>query len=304
MLDASRPYQVQDDLLAIWLRRGRGQHDRALGLLCTLDVCSNPTCLCTEVGMSGDLIDDRLFSAEMIERTLTTKWREQPPTKTPSAKLTLDFLTGVVEAHGGGELPAVVRPFFVEPLPGWVLDHVFDLWAPSRPFGISWREQALDHWSPGDLLPHMVAFPDARFDRYRIEGRTYQVDLCFNVDPAHPSMDAVMEVFEVRDSELASIGGAQLDAKTLVPRGFQGATKDRSMFIKVFMAWKDRHTPIDEALRSLGEATRKRGAELLRRSATHNRRAPVAVATPDVKPTRNAPCPCGSGKKYKRCCGA
>ena len=24
----------------------------------------------------------------------------------------------------------------------------------------------------------------------------------------------------------------------------------------------------------------------------------------DQKPKRNAPCPCGSGKKYKNCCGA
>jgi len=24
----------------------------------------------------------------------------------------------------------------------------------------------------------------------------------------------------------------------------------------------------------------------------------------DGRPARNAPCPCGSGKKYKKCCGA
>ncbi len=27
-------------------------------------------------------------------------------------------------------------------------------------------------------------------------------------------------------------------------------------------------------------------------------------ATPKQAPALNAPCPCGSGKKYKRCCGA
>ncbi len=31
------------------------------------------------------------------------------------------------------------------------------------------------------------------------------------------------------------------------------------------------------------------------------RRDPVRV---EAKPSRNEPCPCGSGKKYKRCCGA
>ena len=31
--------------------------------------------------------------------------------------------------------------------------------------------------------------------------------------------------------------------------------------------------------------------------------APVSKSTPGA-PGRNQPCPCGSGKKYKHCCGA
>lgn len=31
---------------------------------------------------------------------------------------------------------------------------------------------------------------------------------------------------------------------------------------------------------------------------------PVEPIKADEKPDRNAPCPCGSGKKYKKCCGA
>ena len=30
---------------------------------------------------------------------------------------------------------------------------------------------------------------------------------------------------------------------------------------------------------------------------------PVDPIRSDAKPKRNAPCPCGSGKKYKQCCG-
>ena len=29
---------------------------------------------------------------------------------------------------------------------------------------------------------------------------------------------------------------------------------------------------------------------------------PVEPITVDEKPERNAPCPCGSGKKFKKCC--
>ena len=31
--------------------------------------------------------------------------------------------------------------------------------------------------------------------------------------------------------------------------------------------------------------------------------APAVVHGNDPKPGRNNPCPCGSGKKFKRCCG-
>ncbi len=31
--------------------------------------------------------------------------------------------------------------------------------------------------------------------------------------------------------------------------------------------------------------------------------SPVEPIKSDEKPNRNDPCPCGSGKKYKQCCG-
>ena len=31
--------------------------------------------------------------------------------------------------------------------------------------------------------------------------------------------------------------------------------------------------------------------------------APIEQAKADSTPGRNDPCPCGSGKKYKKCCG-
>jgi len=31
---------------------------------------------------------------------------------------------------------------------------------------------------------------------------------------------------------------------------------------------------------------------------------PAVPTRAEEKPGRNAPCPCGSGKKYKKCCGA
>ena len=44
--------------------------------------------------------------------------------------------------------------------------------------------------------------------------------------------------------------------------------------------------------------------EGVHRLLTRSRPRPASVRTRGSKIGRNAPCPCGSGKKYKRCCGA
>ncbi|RCK79937.1 MAG: hypothetical protein OZSIB_3806 [Candidatus Ozemobacter sibiricus] len=52
-----------------------------------------------------------------------------------------------------------------------------------------------------------------------------------------------------------------------------------------FIIGMNPHEPVD--LRQLEEA-----------------RHPPEPLTADARPDRNAPCPCGSGKKFKKCCGA
>lgn len=39
------------------------------------------------------------------------------------------------------------------------------------------------------------------------------------------------------------------------------------------------------------------------KSATAIEQAPTELPLPARKVGRNEPCPCGSGKKYKKCCG-
>ena len=45
-------------------------------------------------------------------------------------------------------------------------------------------------------------------------------------------------------------------------------------------------------------------AEIVRIQAVHAAQRALALAGGRVGPARNTPCPCGSGKKYKRCHGS
>ncbi len=61
-----------------------------------------------------------------------------------------------------------------------------------------------------------------------------------------------------------------------------------------------------ESFRDLQERQQKRifDAASLSRSGVTARGGIEQVKRKGAKVSRNAPCPCGSGKKYKRCCGA
>jgi preprotein translocase subunit SecA len=52
-----------------------------------------------------------------------------------------------------------------------------------------------------------------------------------------------------------------------------------------------------------GDGRRRRERELTPTRSLRPAAAPAVTAAPRAKVGRNDPCPCGSGKKYKKCCG-
>jgi hypothetical protein len=97
-----------------------------------------------------------------------------------------------------------------------------------------------------------------------------------------------------------TIGRSELDEVEASPRG------------EFFERMKDRYPPIDDVASAtswwarFGRLASSRRAEELAALATagdFGGEAPVRPYRAPVKVGRNEPCPCGSGKKYKRCCG-
>lgn len=318
LLDPSLPIQLADDLLVLWLPRGRERGARAPGLLSSYRLCTNPECLCTTARMVSRAIDDRAERVVRMARSLRLRWRGvsvEEPKPDALAAVDLDFVTGEVRARPGGALPDVIARFFAEPLPYWVLDEIFARWAAMRAT-IDWRPHALARWQPGELLTRMTAFPEARPDRYLFGEALYQVDLGFSVSPARSSdresTDALFSVIEIREdgSEGIEVARARLASETMTPEPL--AECDREVLAKVFLAWRERQVSPRARLLEHQAAMSERGRELhaLAEKARELARALVPrpppaprAAPPGARVGRNEPCPCGSGLKYKKCCG-
>lgn len=315
-LDPSRPYQIGDELLVLWLPRGGGRDASAQGLLAKIDVCGNPACSCTIATLQAHIIDDRAERALCEGDRLRVSWR---PTSNGPARpecavvLKVDFTTGVVVERGGGKLPAMVARFFEEPLPYWVLDQLWAHWRAHRgPSGIDWKAQASDLWEPGTLLSTFIVFPEERPDRYLVNNTVYQVDTLFCVAEGCSCTEARLAVLALTENgrRLEMIGSALLPLETMNPVGFDGPPRQLGTFVRIYSEWRRRNVPAEDRLSELRELTLQRGIELNRLAAARARpgakslpRAPARLAAAAPQPGRNAACPCGSGKKYKRCCG-
>jgi hypothetical protein len=310
VFDPSRPFQLGGDLVALWLPRGRGRDELAEGLLANVTVCDNPSCGCMDATLQAKLIDDRAELAEFDGDTLRVHWRasrSEVPRPQSEAVLTVDIATGVVRNREGGDPPVLVKRFFDEPLPFWILDAFWTRWASHRPEPpIDWKAQALEQWEPGLMLSTMLAFPEARPDRYSINGKKYQADTLFCVSPGCTCTEARFAVLASDDSgqRLEEIGTAQLPPETMVPVDFDGEPAHRDTFTRVYLEWRQRNVPPLARLLELRELTRQRGLELHRatRPPIAQRPALTQLSSGAARPGRNELCPCGSGKKYKRCC--
>ena len=126
-------------------------------------------------------------------------------------------------------------------------------------------------------------------------------------------------------SESASARDSQIDVVELrkgigmAPTEFHGYMSDSGENVIILSGLNMPYSRIDAMTESIKEETTKRILNVRIRENEHLEREKVAKVTgesgaddgslkkepikKEKKPGRNDPCPCGSGKKYKKCCG-
>ena len=221
-----------------------------------------------------------------------------------------------VDIDGGGIFPVVGDDPFaafdfdacpdarevVDRLDGDVLDAIGRLWYRGKGWpdpeeksrGVA--QIKIEDWRPGEVVSWGEALVGVRKDIYRFGERVFEANDLYCV---------------ARDCDC---GEVVLDCAPLVPRGAPnpGAIRVARSGEPTFEPEHERHR---ERLERLWAAFGKRHPRYVerfgRRSAVMREIAPRIVGAPRAeierrraRVGRNDPCPCGSGKKYKKCCGA
>lgn len=174
-----------------------------------------------------------------------------------------------------------------------LLDEIARIWhlgkgAPPPELDASPSTFVLPGWAPGQLVSWDAVHPVLRVDPYAIGDRVFEAVELYCVDADCRCSKVHVEIRAVTPQGASHPGRVELDGTVVTLRPAYERQRDR--LTELWRAYCERHPRYQE--------------RLARRSAAMHRLAGRIVAPPPAPSvSRNAPCPCRSGKKFKLCCG-
>lgn len=176
-----------------------------------------------------------------------------------------------------------------------VLDAIARLWhrgkgqePPPEP-GVGGANIEVEGWRPGDLVVWDEARPALRGDTYVFGERTFEAVELYCVEPE------------------CGCGEVIVDFSPIVPRGapHPGHVELHGTEVTLHPSHERHRDRLSELWNAYCQRHPRHRERFARRCATmHGLAGRIVAASPKPKVGRNAPCPCGSGKKFKKCCGA
>lgn len=167
-----------------------------------------------------------------------------------------------------------------------------------------WREQDWTEWDGEPIGWWEVA--DVDEDLYELDGRTYEAEDYYEIETHHHDCEAcgpdeeVSVCFYMRDDALGgSFGAVYVDSSTGEVVGTRNRPGAKATLDRLWSVYVARHDLRE--LRRRWEEMQRIGPQII--DLQEEQLRPQTVVRPGPKVGRNDPCPCGSGRKYKKCCG-
>ena len=184
---------------------------------------------------------------------------------------------------------------------GDLLDRFYDEWLRAK----AWKRRDQPDWEalrsiePSEMVYWQEAFPDERPDVFLLRDGAFMVWDAHCINPHCTFTDSRLMILDTVNHESHEVGSVLVDHVRGVAKDFEAFTISKSAMRRVWRAYSRRHQ-VAKRLR----IRKQRLTELVRQVDLPS--APPLASLQNrtvVKIGRNQPCPCGSGKKYKRCCG-
>lgn len=147
------------------------------------------------------------------------------------------------------------------------------------------------------MVAFMEVFPQCSWLEAQHQGKKVVALDLYCTNPSCHCTDIVCAFFETKDSE-QPIFSIEYDYKKKRVNSDRTQDIGRHEAAAIIEQWREHHPELDQKLAHRNQLLRAiRSRSLLLPPVRTARRLAAPIS-------RNAPCPCGSGKKYKHCCGA
>jgi hypothetical protein len=296
----------------VFLRPREGEA-RQEGLACVTYFCGHPGCDCQDALLVAFRLDDR-FPELRVERgvahlELEGALEELQDRGAPRLEAVANLDDGSVEASGPaplGELQLELLGWLREGMDASVLETLRTRWQLAKGTagqavlgvtGSTWRDRDWTWWDGEGRIAWADVFPATPEERYDLDGRTYGADDLYCLGEGCQCHDVTVQFLDLTDAEEGEFVGA---VDFVLPGGEVVGTEnppgERQLLDRLWAAFAaSRDFAVLESRR---QEMRRLAPEI--RSLRSAQGHPEPLRREHVG--RNDPCPCGSGKKYKRCC--
>lgn len=265
-------------------------------LVSSLELCGNPECTCREVVLKGVelVLAAPPESFEEFRRLLD---------EGQSRFCQIDLDLGLVRRIPGEDprppLDGDWLAFLREQVDGELLDRLHERWFKAKGIKDSrgWRSIDWSKRDPYEMVIWEEMFPEDRVDHFLVSDRVFFASEHYCRRPGCSCGEARVGFTEIEaGGKWRNVGSIRLALPSGEVRDRDVSRRDAALMDALWAAYRKRH---------------RVGTRLAERNRRIQLIAPnlASMTTKSSVPSlpragRNDPCPCGSGKKFKRCCGS
>jgi len=303
ILEPSRQRQLGDEGLLVFWRDGLEPGQRE-GLACILSMCPHPDCACQLVYVDGFAIGGNATAVCWDQEGVHL---EKPMGSDPGRTTLGEKMIAIVDPDSGEtkahpDLPDATDPALLDWLTAEMNEELLELlhrfraqakgYPPERPR----RNIDLDAVEKYHLATIEELLEGTRSEEYILGDRRYWVGIYLCPTPGCNCHEARVVFFDNDAESGDAVGSVLLDISGAGGFKIQKMTAESAPEHLLKNLWA-----LFERRHDVARFLRRREAQLKAVGETlwHPVAKPVRALP---KPGRNDPCPCGSGRKFKKCC--
>jgi len=291
----------------IWEKEKKGAFRR--GMILDTWVCDNPEC--RYLHLQAVAVDERFKKMKFkgrkfvytVESDINQK-TEPLPNQSLAASIHIDSVK--VSVHNDNPLEKHDQDFLrwlTREVKGDYFEVMKRRWRMAKKVDRDrWRIMDWSWWEPGLVVGWDEVFPDDPDFVFNISGTRFWARDLYCINPGCTCKDIKLSFAEFDEgNNPKELGAVGIDLKKIRIEGIEPVGASEEKLTQVWQKFQ-KQAGVIKLLKTRQKEMKIIGNEIAKLSRKNKSEGPKSVSKVVGKVGRNDPCPCGSGKKYKKCC--